>query len=194
MDRAAHRRRAAAAGVADQRRRQRSGRRPARRHDLEVRKGREAPAYLETDRYRRREKQIENGYRAILATIRGRWPKLPIIIHGYGYGRPLPDQDFAIPPRDGWTGKPMRDRGISDPALQLAIVEAMIDRFNDILKRLAAEVSDLRYVDVRNVVGDDWRDELHPNDAGFGASPAASGWRSKAFYGEEQTMSRQWNR
>lgn len=126
-----------------------------------------AADYIDTDGFHARIARLESGYRTIFATVRRRWPNLQILVHGYDYGRPLPDQGLQVPPRDGWTGRPMRANGIADPALQLAIVEALIDRFNAMLAALAAEFPGISYVDVRRVVGNDWRDELHATDGGF---------------------------
>ena len=127
-----------------------------------------AAGYIDTEGFRARMARLESGYRTIFATVRRRWPNLPILVHGYDYGRPLPDQGFQVPPRDGWTGSPMRANGIADSALQLAIVRALIDRFNDMLSSLAEQFPAISYVDLRGVVGDDWRDELHATDSGFG--------------------------
>lgn len=126
-----------------------------------------AADYIDTNEFRARIARLESGYRTIFATVRRRWPNLQILVHGYDYGRPLPDQGLQVPPRDGWTGQPMRANGIVGPALQLAIVQAIIDRFNAMLSALTLEFPGVDYVDVRGVVGDDWRDELHATDGGF---------------------------
>jgi hypothetical protein len=126
-----------------------------------------AADYVDTDAFRARIARLESGYRTIFTTVRRRWPNLPILVHGYDYGKPLPAQGFQVPPRDGWTGAPMRANGIADVALQFAIVRAMIDKFNDMLSALALQFPGISYVDVRGVVGGDWRDELHATDSGF---------------------------
>ena len=42
-------------------------------------------------------------------------------------------------------------------------------RFNEMLADVAAQVPSFHYVDLRDVVGeDDWANELHPNNSGFG--------------------------
>jgi hypothetical protein len=123
--------------------------------------------YIDTDAFRSRMRRLESGYRTIFTTVGKRWPNLPILVHGYDYGRPLPDQGLQVPPRDGWTGKPLRANGIDDAALQLAIVKAMIDSFNAMLSSLAQQFPRVTYVDLRGVVRDDWRDELHATDGGF---------------------------
>ena len=81
----------------------------------------------------------------------------------HGYDRPIP--------RNGrWLGKPMEARGIVDAAMQRAITDVMVDRFNARLKQLADTFPRVRYLDLRGVVGRDvvrWHDELHPTDAGY---------------------------
>jgi lysophospholipase L1-like esterase len=85
------------------------------------------------------------------------------ICHGY---------DYVIPNGGKWLGKPMISRGITDPALQRAIAAQMIDTFNDRLRLLALRFGKrVVHVDVRHAVGEtlnDWHDELHPKDQGYG--------------------------
>jgi lysophospholipase L1-like esterase len=85
------------------------------------------------------------------------------LCHGY---------DYAIPQQGKWLGEPMRSRGITDPAMQREIVKRMIDDFNDRLHLTASRFdSRVIYVNARGAVGanqNDWHDELHPKDAGYG--------------------------
>lgn len=118
--------------------------------------------------------QIAKDYRAIFDKVRSRFPDLPIIIHGYDYAIPRPDQGFKIPPLDGWLGEPMREkRNITDGKLQAEIVRLLIDRFNSVLADFAEGppngVPGVHYVDNRNVLDNPklWHDELHPTDKGF---------------------------
>lgn len=129
--------------------------------------GKPASWYIDTGNYLAREAQIAAGYRSIFKNIHDHWPNLKILVHGYDHAIPLPPQGFHIPPLDGWVGAPLRKQGIVDKTLQAEIVREMIDRFNSLLARFAAEVPNVVYVDLRGAVGSDWHDELHPNNAGF---------------------------
>ena len=90
-------------------------------------------------------------------------PGVVTICHGY---------DYAIPNAGKWLGKPMISRGIADPALQRAISKQMIDAFNDRLRLLVVRFGErVVHVDARGAVGatlDEWHDELHPTDEGYG--------------------------
>ncbi len=123
--------------------------------------------YIDNGNYLAREARLVVGYRSIFKAVHDRWPNLKILIHGYDHAIPLPPQGLHLPPLDGWLGDPLRKRGINDKALQAGIVREMIDRFNTMLARIAAETPNVVYVDLRGVIGSDWHDELHPNDAGF---------------------------
>lgn len=88
----------------------------------------------------------------------------PVAIICHGYDRPVPNEGR-------WLGGPMAERGIADPAFQMAITDAMVDRFNGRLKQLAATFANCTYLDLRNVVGRDpvrWNDELHPTSEAYG--------------------------
>lgn len=112
-----------------------------------------------------------NDYRSIFERVRSGYPSLPILVHGYDYAIPLPDQGFHIPPRDGWLGDPMRAKGIGDSSMQKEIMELLINQFNSRLQALdegVGGVSGVHYVDNRGSVGDDgWRDEMHAKNEGF---------------------------
>jgi len=115
---------------------------------------------------------IEAGYRAIFRRVRDTFPDLPILIHGYDYAQPLPEQGSNIPPLDGWLGEPMRDLNIPDGPLQAAIIHILINRINDIFAGLDQDadtgVAGVHYVNNRNTVQGRWHDEMHPLDEGFG--------------------------
>ena len=104
---------------------------------------------------------------------------IPIIIHGYGH--PVPDGRGVL---GGWGLLPgpwlqpgFRDKGFSalDDCVEMAA--DLIDRFNVMLRRVAAltEFSHVRYVDVRDLLSNGadyktwWANELHPTKRGFEA-------------------------
>jgi lysophospholipase L1-like esterase len=94
-----------------------------------------------------------------LRRVRAVAPDTPILAHSYGH---------AIPAAGRWLGGPLARRGIVDPALQRAIVAAMIDAFHERLGALFASVGNAVVADCRAVVADPlWQDELHPNSDGF---------------------------
>ncbi|MDS9468991.1 caspase family protein [Paracoccus sp. MBLB3053] len=98
-------------------------------------------------------------YERICRDVNSRFPGVTIITHGY---------DYVIPKSGRWLGKPMEERGIRDRALQKRIAAEMIDQFNRELRRMAATLSHVTYVDCRGAVANDqWFDELHPDNAGF---------------------------
>jgi lysophospholipase L1-like esterase len=97
---------------------------------------------------------------ALIKGIRSIDARVPILLHSYAYGRP---RDFI------WLGRPLREAGIADPALQRGVVAALVDRYHTALVQAIA-IAGLRHVDVvdcRDAVGANWFDELHPNNAGF---------------------------
>jgi hypothetical protein len=130
--------------------------------------GRPAGWYLETPAFEAKMQELAQGYRTIVTTLGAIDANLPIFVHGYDYGNPLPDQGFQIPPKDGWLAEPMREQGIHGKPLQKAIVKRMIDRFHDELVQLVAAFPTVHQIDNRGVVGTLWNDELHPDDVGFG--------------------------
>lgn len=102
-------------------------------------------------------------YERIVREVEALPGKVITICHGYD--RPLPHEGR-------WLGRPLTGRGIVDPQRQRAVVSHMIDVFNGRLQQLAQRFpSSMVYLDVRNQVGpgfDDWHDELHPRNAGYG--------------------------
>lgn len=129
------------------------------------------------------DRRIRDCYTAIIAAVTaiceerlGR--RVPIIVHGYGY---------AVPDGRGFLGgwwflpgpwlKPGFDqKGYSDGIEMQAIVDVLIDRFNEMQKRLIASqgFEHVRHVDVREVLPRVdhvtwWDNELHPTVKGFRA-------------------------
>jgi hypothetical protein len=142
--------------------------------------GKPADWYVATAEANRTFAMIEDGYRSVLDAVRREFPDLPVLCHGYGYaipgGAPGDTRHPAWAAVDKWLGAPMRERlGIRDPALQRDIVRLLIDRFNDMLRRLCGAshpqgaFGNAWYVDVRDTVRGRWADELHPTDEGFAA-------------------------
>jgi len=117
--------------------------------------------------FKRKFQDIHGYYTEAIEFISETYPEIPIFIHGYDHANPLPDQGFSIPPRDGWLGKWMRKRGIHDENTQQEIVRILIDDFCSSQNQLATSHDMVTFIDCRGLVGDQWFDELHPNDKGF---------------------------
>jgi hypothetical protein len=104
---------------------------------------------------------------------------LPILVHGYDYA--VPDgRGFAGgwgPFPGPWLEPGFREKGYGDPAVRLAIVEQLIDRFNAVLIELPSVpgLEHVRHVELRGTLPRDatyeswWANELHPTQAGFEA-------------------------
>lgn len=101
-------------------------------------------------------------YDRIFRSVEEAYPGLVTLCHGY---------DKPVPNDGKWLGRPMKERGITDPAFQKRITDRMVDIFNGRLKLLADQFSHVVHLDLRDVVGPDpkrWDDELHPTSAAFG--------------------------
>lgn len=118
------------------------------------------PDYM-TPHFERTLAQTIRHYRNLLSRLVRNFPGLPIFCHSY---------DHAIPKRGRWLGRPMKKLEIRDPALQRKLVAHMVDRFHESMKAMLREPmfrGTVHLVDCRKSVRGDWRDELHPNNAGF---------------------------
>jgi len=103
--------------------------------------------------------------------------KLPILLHGYDY--PVPDgRGFA----GGWWFLPgpwlepgFREKGYAKMAERIRLMKQLIDRFNAMLKDIAAmtEFPHVTYINLRNTLSTGtnykqyWANELHPTEKGF---------------------------
>jgi hypothetical protein len=140
--------------------------------------GRTARDYLNNDRYRDRLRFIEDKTAEVFRKVSEAFPRLPIVCHGYDHAIPAkpddPRGDQIYCKVDEWLGGPFRsDLQIQDSDLQREIVRLMIDDLNASQKRLCGgnnpggRFRNAWHVDVRGVVGAQWKDEVHPTDAAF---------------------------
>lgn len=140
--------------------------------------GESAAWHIDTPEFAAKLAFVEEAYRKVLATVASELPALPVICHGYDYALPGGGPDEWRHPiyaaKDGWLGRPLREKGVRDPALQREIVREMIDALNGVLKRLCGrtyaegEFPNAAHVDVRGLLNpSEWADELHPTDDGF---------------------------
>lgn len=120
--------------------------------------------------------RLERDYRKVVATIRSdpAFKHLPIIVHGYDYsipgGFPGDTRHPSYARQDEWLGGPLREKGITDPTLQRAIIRVLVDALYAMLKGVAGDPGRTRVyvVDVRGTLQDgDWADEIHGTSAGF---------------------------
>lgn len=127
--------------------------------------------------------RIRNAYFAILTAVTelcisttGR--TIPILIHGYD--RPVPDgRGFAggWPFPGPWLRPGFSRKGFLNLNQNRDIVAGLIDRFNGMVRRVAADrrFPHVRYVDLRGTLpngpnyDDWWGNELHPTRKGFKA-------------------------
>ena len=110
------------------------------------------------------------AYQSIIGDLRSVSPQLHVIIHGYGH--PIPDGrgvsalgfDFAGP----WLRPHLTAKGYTDANERRGIIQQLIDRFNAMLSRLAADDPRLHYIDLRPIINySDWENELHLHRSGF---------------------------
>lgn len=100
---------------------------------------------------------------------------LPIVTHGYDYA--LPDGrgflgGFWFLPGP-WLAPGFRAKGHADFAGNKQVVGALIDQFNEMLKRVSAQFTHVHHLDLRGTLRQDagyksdWSNELHPTAKGF---------------------------
>ena len=108
---------------------------------------------------------VLNYYRSIFNFMKKNHPDMKIFVHGYDYPRPLNPGA-----KKGWIGKYFDEFGILRSGDRSHAVHFMMDEFNIRLGALAAEFpGQVEYIDLRQRVRDDqWDDEIHPTDEGYG--------------------------
>ncbi len=100
----------------------------------------------------------------------------PILVHGYDY--PVPDGRGFL---GGWWFLPgpwlkpgFNEKRFEDTPTNTAMMKTIIDQFNAMIAKLAAEFANVHYVNLRGTLSDDpatyknwWANELHPSEQGF---------------------------
>lgn len=110
-------------------------------------------------------------YLEIFTQVKTENPDIKIVCHGYDY--PYMEGKDKV-----WFGKPFKEKGIENTQLQNEIGEYLIDRFNEMISRVAASFDEVYYIShVGQVPRNQWKDELHPNEEGF--KVVASNFRNK---------------
>jgi hypothetical protein len=94
-----------------------------------------------------------------------------IVMHGYGY--PIPDGDGVLggfgPLPGPWLRPGFIEKGFGDLTANKATMKRLIDRFNDMVERVAALFPHTRYVNLRPLLPAEkkhWANELHPKPPG----------------------------
>lgn len=102
--------------------------------------------------------KISNGYEQLAKETKTYASgKTDLLIHGYDY--PIPRSG------EPWLGEPLEDRGydLKKDAVQIAAIFVfLVDSLYDLLARVARKHSCVQVIDLRNIVGSRWNDELHP--------------------------------
>jgi hypothetical protein len=104
---------------------------------------------------------------------------VPILMHGYDY--PVPDGRGFLggwPFPGPWLDPAFREKNFDDLAQRIAMMQTLMDQFNDMVKSLPARAgfAHVRYIDLRRTLSnrlmdykDWWANELHPTEKGFEA-------------------------
>ena len=109
--------------------------------------------------------EIEKGYQAIFDQVSPAYPTMPVLCFGYDYPRPLVGDGVYI-------GRHLRAKGIPDRAME-PIMDAVIDKLNARIKRVASGYAKAIFLDCRTVTKPDtWVDDMHPGVDGFKALAA----------------------
>ncbi len=123
------------------------------------------------------EERVRDAYQWIIRTItdlcqKTLKQKVRIILHGYGY--PIPDGVGVLggwgPLPGPWLRPGFIEKGFDSLAQNTDMMHALMDRFNNMVKGVAADFDHVRYVDLRNVLPATktlWANELHPKETGF---------------------------
>jgi N-acetylmuramoyl-L-alanine amidase len=106
------------------------------------------------------------SYRRILTDVAEAHPRVPVF--GHGYDLPFPQE------RGSWMGPALIAKGIPLD-LGREVLRVLMDRFNEALRALDAEMPNFVFCDLRSKVDRglaSWFDELHPRNAGYGRAAA----------------------
>ncbi len=116
-------------------------------------------SFLRNDILDRTVQRLENGYNTIAreVAILSNPKQTQMLVHGY---------DVPTPRKNGvWLGDPFERRGydlVGDKAVIKSILTYLVDVLYDMLGRVERAQDNVTVVNLRNVVGTRWNDELHP--------------------------------
>jgi len=124
-------------------------------------------------------KNMKGQYRQLRQTVDAEFKspdggKVPIITHGYDYAHPS-GEGFellgGLVTLGPWILPNFMEKEIDDLDEQVEIINALVDRFNELLHKLQTSknsgIEAFYHVDLRgSLQRKDWADELHPTSAG----------------------------
>lgn len=100
--------------------------------------------------------------------------RIPIVTHGYAHAIPDGRGVGGFLNLSGpWLKPGFDEKGFEVMSVNTAIIEDLIDRFNSMVKSVAAQFPHVHYVDLRPILRNDsqyrksWGNELHPTQNGF---------------------------
>ena len=119
---------------------------------------------------------IEFLYNRLFAKITSKFPELQIYTQGYDYA--IPSKKLGVGffksltnlvfHNGKWLKEPLVERGIVNEQTQKAIIHILIDKFNELQKRVALNFENVHHVDLRNFCTEkDWYNELHPTSQAY---------------------------
>jgi lysophospholipase L1-like esterase len=123
------------------------------------------------------DERVHDAYLHIIARVTAVCERMlgttvPILIHGYGYV--VPDGDGVLggwgPLPGPWLRPGFIEKGFNDLAANTEAMKQLMNRFNDMLQRVAAEFAHVRYINLRPVLPATkrlWANELHPKEQSF---------------------------
>ena len=115
---------------------------------------------------------FSNYYQNLIKRVADASPSTTIVTHGYGHTAPtgkgvinLPGISFIGP----WLLPALNAKRIANPTDQVNCVFTLIDRFNAMLAKLAAQFPKFKYVDLRPLIdpANDWANELHLKNSAY---------------------------
>lgn len=113
-------------------------------------------------------KRIEAGYRSVFDKVTKRYPKLPILCHGYGDPRPLQVKD-GKDVVGKYIGQFLNEQDMPR-RLWNPIMSAIVDKLDAVIQRVAGSYQGkVTYVNLRDIAGSfpAWPDDMHPDGDGF---------------------------
>jgi hypothetical protein len=123
------------------------------------------------------DERVFDAYVHIIAKVTGICDAMlghtvPILLHGYGYV--IPDGEGVLggwgPLPGPWLRPGFIEKGFDNLAANTDSMKTLMNRFNDMVKRVAAQFAHVKYVDLRPVLPASktlWANELHPKEKGF---------------------------
>jgi lysophospholipase L1-like esterase len=110
--------------------------------------------------------EIGTGYRTLLGDLASRYPKLPIICHGYDYPRPEVGSGRYI-------GRHLKAQAYP-PATMRPLVEIILNRLNEVIDKAVSAFPNNAFIKCLHVTEPyTWFDDMHPANDGFTALAAS---------------------